>query len=178
MADKADQPKYEKAQFHTMGGGKVAPPSAPIDFESLLRAKEEKSGHHNYFLQAPDQSTSASHHFSHSTPQFDRSQYVTMNINMNMYPKVMNVNHYQLPSHPHHYHPHAPFQSHQQPSGGHLGGNVGFGGQFAGGVGLQTGGGSGKGGLNITLDANINLDTIGKDKVAPPAPTSWIDDWK
>jgi hypothetical protein len=165
-----------------MGGGKVAPPSAPIDFESLLRAKEDKSGHHNYFLHAPEQSTSASHHFSQSTPQFDRSQYVTMNINMNIYPKVMNANHYQLPApahhNPHQYHPHTPFQSHQQPNSGHFAGNCGFGGQFQGQGGLQTGGGGGKGGLNITLDANINLDTIGKDKVATLAPTSWIDDWK
>jgi hypothetical protein len=33
------------------------------------------------------------HHYSnHSMPQYDKTQYVTMNINMNMYPKVMNIN--------------------------------------------------------------------------------------
>jgi hypothetical protein len=26
------------------------------------------------------------------TPQYDKAQYITMNINMNMYPKVMNIN--------------------------------------------------------------------------------------
>ena len=25
-------------------------------------------------------------------PQYDKAQYITMNINMNMYPKVMNIN--------------------------------------------------------------------------------------
>lgn len=29
---------------------------------------------------------------THSVPQYDKAQYVTMNINMNMYPKVMNIN--------------------------------------------------------------------------------------
>lgn len=30
-----------------------------------------------------------------SMPQFDKAQYVTMNINMNMYPGVMNINMHQ-----------------------------------------------------------------------------------
>jgi hypothetical protein len=31
-------------------------------------------------------------HISHSLPHNDKNQYTTMNINMNMYPKVVNIN--------------------------------------------------------------------------------------
>lgn len=36
--------------------------------------------------------SNTSNPYHQNIPQHDRAQYVTMNINMNMYPKVMNIN--------------------------------------------------------------------------------------
>jgi hypothetical protein len=66
-------------------------------------AKQNFPTHQNHFLGHPHGQLQG-HHFSNEhqnshhinffsqAPHYDKAQYVTMNINMNMYPNVMNVN--------------------------------------------------------------------------------------
>lgn len=81
-----------------------------MNFESLTKNIEspphhqQHNAHHPNFLSAPHGHNyhnnqghySTGHfdnnHYHQNIPQYDRAQYVTMNINMNMYPKVLNMN--------------------------------------------------------------------------------------
>lgn len=107
------QQKYNHAQFHTVSGGK--PKEDFINFESLIKnndppkvphQQQQQHHQHNNYLLNPNANHfhqnaghySTGHFGNHPQPQqhyhqgYDRAQYVTMNINMNMYPKVMNIN--------------------------------------------------------------------------------------
>lgn len=99
------QNKYNHNQFHTVSGTKVKEEDNLINFDNLLKNHQPPQQPHNNY-----QINSHANHFQHAghysaghfngqmqqynqqVTQYDRAQYVTMNINMNMYPKTMNVN--------------------------------------------------------------------------------------
>lgn len=97
--------KYNHNQFHTVSGTKVKEDENLINFDNLLKNHQpQPQTHNNYQINShPNHFQHAGHYsaghfnsqmpnYNQHAPQYDRAQYVTMNINMNMYPKVMNVN--------------------------------------------------------------------------------------
>lgn len=97
--------KYNHNQFHTVSGTKVKEDENLINFDNLLKNHQpQPQTHNNYQINShPNHFQHAGHysaghfngqmpHYNQHASQYDRAQYVTMNINMNMYPKVMNVN--------------------------------------------------------------------------------------
>lgn len=129
--------------------------------------------HNNYLLNpsVPHYHTNAGHystgHFGNhpaynNHQQYERPQYVNMNINMNMYPKVLNINMSPQTNNNYLQQPMPQQQSIPQQQ------NNMFADQFLGQQVKQNE-------VKITLDSNISLDNFKKEK---EVPKSWIDDWK
>ena len=158
------QNKYNHNQFHTVSGTKVKEDENLINFDNLLKNHQPQPQTHNRSpltsKPTPSQhggASSAAHftgpmsHYSHHPHQYDRAQYVTMNINMNMYPKVMNVN--VNPQTTNNYINHQPVQPVSQ----------NFSSQFLGQTPQQPPQ-SQANEVKITLDSNINLTSFQEKK--------------
>jgi hypothetical protein len=154
--------KYNHTQFHTVSGSKPKEEENLINFDSLIKNHEPQQQPHNNYLLNPhtnhfhnNQGHYSAGHFNNQVPQyhqnipqFDKAQYVTMNINMNMYPKVMNIN--MGPQTTNNF---LTGQSNQPSS------NANFTNQFLGQTQPQK---QPQNDVKISMDSNINLDSLSK----------------